>query len=72
MEEQAGRWTIEADIHDVVANDDHTIALINASGNRDGRSLDYRVAEIHHIRDGKVTQRWAFSDDTSAIPDFFS
>lgn len=64
MQEQAGLWDIEGTVHDVVANDEHAIALINATGKRDGRTLDYRVAEIYHIRDGKVTHRWAFSDDT--------
>jgi ketosteroid isomerase-like protein len=29
------------------------------------------VAEIYHIRDGKISARWAFSDDTAAINDFF-
>lgn len=72
MEEQAGLWEIDGDLHDVVANDEHAVALINATGKRDGRSLDYRVAEIYHIRDGKVTHRWAFSDDTAAITEFFS
>jgi len=32
----------------------------------------YRTAEIYHIRDGKVTARWAFSDDTAAINEFFA
>jgi hypothetical protein len=25
-----------------------------------------------HIRDGKVTERWAFSDDTQRITEFFA
>jgi hypothetical protein len=25
-----------------------------------------------HVADGKITERWAFSDDTQAITDFFS
>jgi hypothetical protein len=72
MAEQAGQWEIDGQLHDVVANDEHVIALIDASAKRDDRTLDYRVAEIYHMRDGKVTQRWAFSDDTAAITEFFS
>ena len=65
-------WQITADVHDVVANDDHTIALVDAHATRgDGRTLDYRTAEIMHIRDGKLIERWAFSDDTQRIADFF-
>jgi ketosteroid isomerase-like protein len=67
----AAEYTIEAKLHDVVANDDHTIALVEATATRGGRTFTYKVAEIYHIKDGKVTQRWAFSDDTAAINDFF-
>jgi uncharacterized protein len=59
-------------IHDVVANDEHTIALVETTATRGGRSLTYRTAEIMHVRDGKVTARWAFSDDTAAINEFFA
>ena len=38
-------WTITADVHDVVANDEHAIALVNATGTRgDGRTIEYRTA----------------------------
>ena len=66
-------WQIVADVHDVVANDEHAIALVDATASRgDGRTLKYRTAEIMHIRAGKVTERWAFSDDTQRITDFFA
>jgi ketosteroid isomerase-like protein len=64
-------YEIKGELHDVVANDDHTIALVNATATRDGRTFRYRTAEIMHIRDGKITERWAFSDDTAAINEFF-
>ena len=67
-----GKWEIKADLHDVVANNEHLIALLNVEAKRDNRSLAYRTAEIHHIKDGKITHRWAFSDDTGAIIDFFA
>lgn len=70
--EGAVDWEITADVHDVVANDEHTIALVNATGRRGGRTLEYRTAEIMHFRDGKVTERWAFSNDTAAIAKFFA
>jgi uncharacterized protein len=74
MEEAPGvvDYEITAQIHDIVANDEHTIALVDATATRGGKSLSYRTAEIMHIRDGKVTERWAFSDDTAAIVAFFA
>jgi ketosteroid isomerase-like protein len=66
-------WSITTEVHDVVANDEHAIALVNAHATRpDGQTLDYRTTEILHVRDGKVTERWAFSDDTQKIIDFFA
>ena len=65
--------SITTKVHDVIANDEHVIALVEAHATRaDGSTLDYRTAEIAHIRDGKVTERWAFSDDTKRITDFFA
>ena len=72
MMEGARDWTIEYDIHDVVANDDHAIALGTATATRGDRTLVYRTAEVFHIRNGKATERWAFSDDTAAITAFFA
>ena len=66
-----GDATLDYDVHDVVANDDHVIALGTAHVTMGGRSIDYRTAEIYHVRNGQITERWAFSDDTKAITDFF-
>ena len=65
-------YRITGDVHDVLATDDHVVALVNATGTRDGRTLQYRTAEIFHVRDGRITERWAFSDDTAAITEFFA
>ena len=64
-------WQISTKVHDVVANDEHTIALVDATATRGDRTLDYRTAEIMHVRDGKLVERWAFSDDTQRIIEFF-
>jgi len=60
------------DVHDVVANDEHTIALATATATMGDQSFTYRTAEIMHVRDGKITERWAFSDDTDRISRFFA
>jgi ketosteroid isomerase-like protein len=64
--------TIKYELHDVVANDEHAIALGTATATRNGKTLEYRTAEIFHIRDGRAIERWAFSDDTAAITAFFA
>ena len=56
----------------MVANDDHLIGLINAHVKVGDQEISYRTAEIMHMSDGKITERWAFSDDPQAIVEFFS
>ncbi len=65
-------YEITGETHDIVANDDHVVALVDATATRAGRTLKYRTAEIYHMRDGRLVERWAFSDDTAAIVDFFA
>lgn len=60
------------DTHDVLANDEHLVALVEATVTVGDESFTYRTAEIAHIVDGKVTERWAFSDDTERINRFFA
>ena len=64
-------YEITGAMHDVVGNDDHVIALVEATGTRGGKTINYRTAEIMHVKDGKIIERWAFSDDTAAIAEFF-
>lgn len=65
-------YEISFDVHDILASDDHIVVLGDARGTRGERTLDYRVAEIYHVREGKISERWAFSDDTAAIEAFFA
>jgi ketosteroid isomerase-like protein len=71
MQETMGDFEITGTTHDVVGNDEHVVQLLNVTASRGGRTLEYRTAEIYHMRDGKITARWAFSDDTARILEFF-
>jgi ketosteroid isomerase-like protein len=64
--------SFKGDLHDVIANDEHMVALVNTTVERGGKTFSYRTAEIYHVKDGKITHRWAFSDDTAAINAFFA
>ncbi len=63
--------TIRTETHDVVGNDEHVVQLVTATATMGDQELVYRTAEIFHVRDGKITERWAFSDDTDRINKFF-
>jgi ketosteroid isomerase-like protein len=74
MERMAGlsdAGSITTETHDIVANDEHAVQLVTATAKMGDRTLVYRTAEIFHMKDGKVTERWAFSDDTDRINQFF-
>ena len=66
-----GEYEFSGTAHDVVGNDDHVVALAETTVQHAGRTITYRTAEIFHVKDGKIAERWAFSDDTGAINDFF-
>jgi len=70
--EAFGDAEVEGKAHAVIADDEHAVQLMNVTARRGDRTLNYRTAEIFHMRDGKITARWAFSDDTQAIIDFFA
>jgi uncharacterized protein len=66
-----GGGSITTETHDIVANDEHAVQLVTATATMGDQQLVYRTAEIYHMKDGKVTERWAFSDDTDRINKFF-
>ncbi|MGH3507364.1 MAG: nuclear transport factor 2 family protein [Nocardioidaceae bacterium] len=53
----------DLDIHDVLANDEHVLAMLRVSlTGPAGKSVEYPVVEVAHVSDGKVTERWSFMD----------
>jgi ketosteroid isomerase-like protein len=63
----------EISLHDAIANDDHVVGLIDIHVTAGDEEISYQTAEILHVdADGKVTERWAFTDDTQAITNFFA
>jgi ketosteroid isomerase-like protein len=65
-------WEVTPTLVDMVGGDDHVVAIIESVATRGGRTLRYRVAEVHKLRGGKVVERRAYSDDTAAIAEFFA
>ena len=59
-------------IHDVVGNDEHVVALLNFSFERDGRTLEGNESWVSHLRDGKITETWVFIWDQEDAEGFWS
>ena len=64
--------TFRLDVHDVLANDEHAVALCTLSASRGNKSVEVPVANISHVRDGKVTEFWGATTDPQASIDFWS
>jgi ketosteroid isomerase-like protein len=64
--------TFRAELHDVVANDEHAVALYVSRGEREGRTLENRTVLVSHVRNGKFTETWVMGEDQYAADEFFS
>src|SRR5438552_1794626 len=64
--------TLRLEIHDVIANDEHAVALFVARAERAGRRLEDRLVEVFHIRDGKAAEVWLYPGDVYAGDEFWS
>jgi uncharacterized protein len=70
MELTAG--TFRAELHDVMADDRHSVGMHLATGEREGRRLEDREVLVFHVRDGKVVEVWQYIADQYAYDEFFS
>lgn len=64
--------TLEQDIHDVLANDDHAVALVKFKATRDGKQLEQDQAFVFHVDDEKVQSVWLLNFDTREADEFWS
>ena len=64
--------TFHVDVHDMLANDEHVVALVNGTGEREGKTLNDKGAQVFHVQGGKVTEEWFHPGDQYASDDFWS
>jgi ketosteroid isomerase-like protein len=70
VQETGGTFKIE--VHDILANDEHGVALFRATGKRKGKTLDQNTVNVFHVRNGKVTEAWGHPEDLYAADEFWS
>ena len=69
MQESGGSFRNE--IHDMLANDEHGVALVTMSATRDGKSFESNLVHIFHMSDGNMTEFWAIPEDQSRYDEFW-
>ncbi|MDX6368253.1 MAG: uncharacterized protein QOK30_3329 [Nocardioidaceae bacterium] len=64
--------TSRVEVHDLLADDDHGVAIVTQSASREGRTYEGRVTHVLHLRDGKVTEFWDAYVDQYASDEFWA
>jgi len=64
--------TLRLELHDVLANDEHAVALYTVRAEREGRRLEDNTVNTFHMRDGRVTEVWTNTTDLYATDEFWS
>ncbi len=64
--------THRIELHDVIGNDEHVVALHTTRAERAGRQLEVNAVQVFHVRDGKVTEAWTQHADLYAVDEFWS
>lgn len=60
------------DLHAVLADDEHAVALVSASARRGDKTLDAHSVFVYHIANGRVTEAWLSTEDQAAADEFWS
>ena len=68
---EATEGSFHLDLHSVLADDEHGVALVTISASRGGRSIKVNAADVMHLRDGKVSEVWAIPTDQYAFDEVF-
>lgn len=60
--------TTSFDVHDVVANDEHAVALVHLHLQMgDGTRYDQPQVRVAHIRDGRIAEFWTMNQDQAVL-----
>ena len=71
MERSQG--TLKIEVHDILANDEHGVALVTETAERNGKKWNSRAVHVTHLdADGKTREFWAFQEDQAKADEFWS
>ena len=64
--------TSSLEVHDILANDEHGVALVTGTATRGGKSFSGQDVHTFHLRDGKVVEFWDSPLDQYESDEFWS
>ena len=64
--------TFRVELHDVLASDEHVVALARTTGQRAGKTIQHgEYSHVCHFRDDKLAEVWIVNVDPYEIDEFF-
>ncbi len=60
------------EVHAILADDDHVVALVNATATRRGATATLAQVFVFHVEDGKAKEIWVTPFDQAAADAFWS
>jgi uncharacterized protein len=64
--------TYSVEVRDVLASDEHIVALLHATAEREGKQLNEDYAIVFEMRDGKVRAAWEVWRNQAPVDEFWS
>ena len=64
--------SFQANVQDIVGGENHTIAIQQTRGERNGKTLDLATVIAFVIRGGKIAEGREFFEDTATADDFWT
>jgi uncharacterized protein len=70
---QLTEGTFKIEVHDILANDEHSVTLVRETAEKGGKKFDSKAVHITHIdSDGRTKEFWGFEENQAAADDFFA
>jgi ketosteroid isomerase-like protein len=64
--------SFQQEIHAVLADDEHAVALVKTTAARGGKTLEYDTVFVFHVAGGKMTEAWVTPVDHAALAEFWA
>lgn len=69
---EAGAGTLNANVIDIMASDDHVTGIARDTASNANATLDIRSTVIFRMRDGQVAEAWHYVDAPDALDAFLA
>ncbi|MEE8330307.1 MAG: nuclear transport factor 2 family protein [Acidimicrobiia bacterium] len=63
---------ISQEIHAILADDEHAVALVNSSITRNDKTVEGSSVFVFHVSGGQVSECWAHNSEQAALDDLWS